>query len=56
MKILDDYTKVKELADLFAYLDWLSVKYNETEAKIKALGATMSASDIRYAIKESEKK
>lgn len=52
---LDDYKKVKELADLFRALDYYSEKYEEVSKEIKALAVNMSAKDIKYAIKESEK-
>lgn len=53
--VLNDYKKVKELSDLYRALDYYSEMYEAVSNKIRALGATMSANDIRYAIKESEK-
>ena len=55
MITLDDYKKVRELTDLFRALDYYSEKYEEVSSQIKALAANMSAKDIKYAIKESEK-
>jgi len=51
---LDDYRKVHKLTELYRCLDYYSVQYERVVGEIKALAATMSPSDIKYAIKESE--
>ena len=55
MLVLDDFKKVMKLTSLFRALDYYSVQYEETKKAIQALAVNMSPSDIRYAIKESEK-
>lgn len=52
---LDDFKKVQQLTALFRALDYYSCQYDETAKAIKALAVNMSPSDIKYAIKESEK-
>lgn len=52
---LDDFKKVMKLTSLFRALDYYSIQYEETKKAIQALAVNMSPSDIRYAIKESEK-
>ena len=54
MVTLDDYKKVKQLADLYRALDYYSEKYDEVVSEIRALAVNMSPKDIKYAIKESE--
>ena len=52
---LDDFKQVMKLTSLYRALDYYAEKYEETKKAIQALAVNMSPSDIRYAIKESEK-
>lgn len=55
MLALDDFKKVMKLTGLYRALDYYAEQYEETKKAIQALAVNMSPSDIRYAIKESEK-
>lgn len=56
MVTLDDFKKVKDLADLYMALDYYNEMFEKTLKDIRALCVNMSAKDIKYAIKLSERK
>ena len=55
MDVLDDFKKVKHLANLYMELDYYNSQFDRVLREIRSYAVNMSPRDIKYAIKLSEK-